>query len=385
MTGQTSARIGLPVMLAFVVAFGVILATNSGQYEVSPPTRTVKLGFRRVGPESIIRRTAVARTDTREQDQPVGRTAQVSPREWTPSDHGRGRPVQESGPQTANSRAGRPPETADRWDESRRQATPSPRPRDQEARAPRQARADTAKQETELPVPKEGPAKSKAPQPLTRPAREARPAGPTPATKPPERSVPPERKERKRAPDELERLEKQMEQELRTVKSEVPVLPSPVVAEAPTILPAKSEYVIKRGDNLIKICKALYGTSDAKVVQALYEANRDRLKNKNLVMVNQSLRTPPYPSTRIERTRHVSALEQQVAQASPSPNLIKLPEPVDARPSSATGRKDVWPSRSMERPSEKQPTGKQRYRWYRVKRNESLSKIAAKTLGDGRQ
>ncbi len=50
-------------------------------------------------------------------------------------------------------------------------------------------------------------------------------------------------------------------------------------------------YVVKTGDSLYAISKKIYG--DASYIEAIYAANRDRLKSKNSLKVGQSLVLPP--------------------------------------------------------------------------------------------
>ena len=49
-------------------------------------------------------------------------------------------------------------------------------------------------------------------------------------------------------------------------------------------------YEVKSGDTLSKIAKEFYG--DATLYPQIFEANRDRLKNPDLIRVGQKLRIP---------------------------------------------------------------------------------------------
>lgn len=51
-----------------------------------------------------------------------------------------------------------------------------------------------------------------------------------------------------------------------------------------------STYVVKAGDSLSKIAKAHYG--DADQWRRIYEANRDQIKDPDLIHPGQSLRIP---------------------------------------------------------------------------------------------
>lgn len=49
-------------------------------------------------------------------------------------------------------------------------------------------------------------------------------------------------------------------------------------------------YTVAAGDSLSKIAKKLYG--DAKLWQRIYEANRDQIKNPDLIHPGQVLKVP---------------------------------------------------------------------------------------------
>lgn len=54
--------------------------------------------------------------------------------------------------------------------------------------------------------------------------------------------------------------------------------------------PSASTYVVKPGDSLSRIAKAQYG--DANQWRRIYEANRDQIKDPDLIHPGQSLRIP---------------------------------------------------------------------------------------------
>ena len=55
-------------------------------------------------------------------------------------------------------------------------------------------------------------------------------------------------------------------------------------------LPAYDEYTVKGGDSLSKIAKKHYG--DAMQWKAIYEANRDIVKNPDLIQIGWVLKLP---------------------------------------------------------------------------------------------
>ena len=58
---------------------------------------------------------------------------------------------------------------------------------------------------------------------------------------------------------------------------------------APSAKP--TTYTVKSGDSLSKIAKHLYG--DASKWHKIYEANRDKIKNPDLIHPGQELTIPP--------------------------------------------------------------------------------------------
>jgi nucleoid-associated protein YgaU len=54
---------------------------------------------------------------------------------------------------------------------------------------------------------------------------------------------------------------------------------------------ADQTYTVKSGDNLSKIAKHVYG--DANKWHAIYDANRDKIKNPDLIQPGQVLTLPP--------------------------------------------------------------------------------------------
>jgi len=65
---------------------------------------------------------------------------------------------------------------------------------------------------------------------------------------------------------------------------------APAPAKAPSTAQPKT-YVVKQGDNLSKIAKQEYG--NANEWRRIYDANRDLIKNPDLIHPGQTLKIPP--------------------------------------------------------------------------------------------
>ncbi len=367
MTQETSTRIGLPVVLAFAIVFGLILTRHSSRYEVAPPPASddvqsarphsfapiSKAGLRPPGyedPESFrarprarppVDRSTLPEPRSRAEDQ----ANRVAGDRAVPSERARGFRDQRQIPADDAERSLRSAEHA-----SPKRTTVDPPAAERAARRPTEVRPasdppDEARTAPRIPSPEEPPAE-KPPAPRKRPAKPA---------------VPPTRKE----PAETHLAHGEASGQKEEAGSGAKIVPA--------------VYVIQRNDNLSKICKRIYGQADYRIVQAVYEANRDRLKNKNIVIPGQRLRIPPWPATRVERTQPAGSAKERTEDKGRAKGLIKLPEQ-----KGGPERKSEASKRSAGR--EKKSGGSQRrYRWYRVRRNDSLSKIAQKKLGNGRR
>jgi nucleoid-associated protein YgaU len=106
--------------------------------------------------------------------------------------------------------------------------------------------------------------------------------------------------------------------------------------------PTMALYVVKKNDNLTRIARHVLGSASPEAIQAIYEANREHLKDINHLRVGQQLRIPKSLDT--------------PAQARPAPD----------RPA----RKGVAKRSESD------------YRWYQVKQKDTWSSIARSQLGD---
>jgi nucleoid-associated protein YgaU len=61
-------------------------------------------------------------------------------------------------------------------------------------------------------------------------------------------------------------------------------------SDSPDAWDATQWYEVKKGDSLSKIAKQFYG--DASMYMKIFEANKDQLKNPDLIQIGQKLRIP---------------------------------------------------------------------------------------------
>jgi nucleoid-associated protein YgaU len=61
-------------------------------------------------------------------------------------------------------------------------------------------------------------------------------------------------------------------------------------APTPTPTPTEKTYTVVKGDSLSKIAQSIYG--DAKKWKLIYEANRELIKNPDLIYPGQVLKIP---------------------------------------------------------------------------------------------
>ncbi|MHC4265046.1 MAG: LysM peptidoglycan-binding domain-containing protein [Planctomycetota bacterium] len=167
---------------------------------------------------------------------------------------------------------------------------------------------------------------------------------------------------------------KRQEQEVETVKEEF-VKREVMKAEAPATVartepvvkvtqikpPSQRIYIVKAGDNLASIAKEVYGEEEGNRmvnVQGIFEANRERLESPDKVYEGQKLMIPSLSDA-------VAAMEK--------PNSI-IPESIVEAVKSIGRRHEE--AEKVKKPAKKE-------RWYEVKEDDNLWKIASMQLGDG--
>jgi len=120
--------------------------------------------------------------------------------------------------------------------------------------------------------------------------------------------------------------------------------PTPNEPIIPPAQPASTMavYVVKKNDNLTKIARHVLGAASPEAIQAIYEANREDLKNINHLCVGQQLRIP----------KSLDAAAQ--------------PRPAPSKPA----------GNGLAKRSESA------YTWYQVRQKDTWSSIARSQLGD---
>ncbi|MHC4132299.1 MAG: LysM peptidoglycan-binding domain-containing protein [Planctomycetota bacterium] len=131
--------------------------------------------------------------------------------------------------------------------------------------------------------------------------------------------------------------------------------------------PSQRIYVVKAGDSLASIAKEVYGEEHGNRmdnVQGIFEANRERLKSADEVYEGQKLLIPPLADVLVEKEKPSSVLPETILEAVKS-----------------IGRRHQDSEEVKEVKEVKKPEIKGR--WYKVKEDDSLWKIATQELGDG--
>jgi nucleoid-associated protein YgaU len=119
-------------------------------------------------------------------------------------------------------------------------------------------------------------------------------------------------------------------------------------SHAGTKAPAAETYVVRAGDTLSGIAQTVYGSRSPTVIRALVDANRDTLRNPDVVKVGMKLALP--------------AGEQKNGDATPT-----------AQPSREPPRQE---------PTAVARDGESGIRWYQIRTNDRYASIAREQLGD---
>lgn len=117
-----------------------------------------------------------------------------------------------------------------------------------------------------------------------------------------------------------------------------------------TVFAAETTYTTKRGDNLSKIAKELYG--DALKWRVIYERNKDQIKDPNLIWANQTFIIPELEVIAEPSVAPVETVEEQadaatseepaVAEPSEAPAAVETSEEPAVAAASATWVDDLY-------------------------------------------
>lgn len=180
----------------------------------------------------------------------------------------------------------------------------------------------------------------------------------------------------------------------------------------------RTHHEVQPGESLGKIAAKYYGRSTPARVDAIFEANRDVLKDRASVKVKTSLKIPdlgegfePAPefvltkdaapvksggteSTRSPRTIVAGAAPSAPRGAPASPeSVLRIPVPIRERGqiesiqlASSRPPVETAEGRKVDRSSDTKTSGERTskpmaYRWYEVQKNDTLSRIARRELG----
>jgi nucleoid-associated protein YgaU len=155
----------------------------------------------------------------------------------------------------------------------------------------------------------------------------------------------------------------------------------------------KTVHTVQSGESLGKIAAKYYGRSTPARVDAIYKANRDRLKDSHQVKVEQKLDIPDLGEANSQfEPVPVMALTNPIAikTTPPASDVIRIPIPVHEKTASAEPAlkkltHDAKPAgnqlASASSSSKKSKPAEASYQWYEVRPKDTLSKIARQQLG----
>lgn len=167
--------------------------------------------------------------------------------------------------------------------------------------------------------------------------------------------------------------------------------PKPAI-EKPTVI--RTVHTVQAGESLGKIAAKYYGRSTPARIEAIFKANRDRLKATHQVKAEQKLDIPDLgeANSAFEPVSVLSMADFSVVKTPPATSdAIRIPIPI--RESAATvgpGLRKVSAldtqtptiqTASATTASKKNKSADASYQWYEVRPKDTLSRIARKMLG----
>ncbi|HKQ47503.1 MAG TPA: LysM peptidoglycan-binding domain-containing protein [Phycisphaerae bacterium] len=176
--------------------------------------------------------------------------------------------------------------------------------------------------------------------------------------------------------------------EMASVAPTSPPAPKPTPEKPPVI---RTVHTVQSGESLGKIAAKYYGRSTPARIEAIFKANRDRLKATHQVKAEQKLDIPDLgeANSAFEPVTVFSMSDFSAVKAPPSTSdAIRIPIPI--RESAATAgpglrkldtQAPTIQTASVTTASKKNKSADASYQWYEVRPKDTLSRIARKMLG----
>ncbi len=167
--------------------------------------------------------------------------------------------------------------------------------------------------------------------------------------------------------------------------SETTPPPAEPVKAVPSPRPAlPKEYIVRKGDKLGRIVESLYGTASARVIDFFVKANKERIKNKDMVVEGQKLSVPDLPADMFEPVQRLNLAHADVVKASALDAAINdspRRAPVDVKQSSTDKPADPGAAKPAKEIRANEPPAKETARVYEVQAKDTLTSIAREQLG----
>jgi nucleoid-associated protein YgaU len=135
-----------------------------------------------------------------------------------------------------------------------------------------------------------------------------------------------------------------------------------------------ANHKVQSGESLGKIAAKYYGRSTPSRINAIFDVNRDRLSSVHAVRVGDMLRIPAIPDSdgiSFLDAKEFAGAAVENAQ-SRRENEIRIPVPIDGLSMNSESTPKTEPAAPIE------------FKWYEVRENDTLSRIAKLQMGSAR-
>lgn len=159
-----------------------------------------------------------------------------------------------------------------------------------------------------------------------------------------------------------------------------PTLSTPTTTPPTHAAGAPKEYIVKKGETLVQIAKAMYQSASPKIMDFLMKSNKDRIKNKHFLVEGQKLMIPELPADMFEPVTNIN-----VGQS--SARLAGLRDRVNSIGTGGADSPRHAPEIRLEsarKPDSESARPSKEVRTYEVKANQTFSSIARDELGSER-